>query len=158
MIDPKSVDIGGMSAEEIARNADELLAAEQRKLHDLDKKVEQEKTVVHAKDRSLSMTFDGRGELTSMTFNGEKYRKLAPPALAHTIVETFRAGRTESMEKLSGMMGAPVLPGLDFKGLATGKVSPAEIFDSLLSPALEAMTDGVIGRGSAGEGGSARRD
>jgi hypothetical protein len=44
---------------------------------------------------------------------------------------------------------------LDFNGLATGKVSPAEIFDSLLSPILGEMTDGVIGRGGSGnEGGS----
>ncbi|HEX7660748.1 MAG TPA: YbaB/EbfC family DNA-binding protein [Pseudonocardiaceae bacterium] len=153
MTNPNLFSMGGMSIEEIVSNADELLAAEQRRLHELDKKVDETTTTVHSKDRSFAMTFDGRGEFTSLAFNGEKYRKVAPVQLASMIVETFHVGRIESLEKLSEMVGTPVLPGLDLKGLATGKVSPAEIFDSMLSPAMEAMTGGVIGRDAGAEGG-----
>jgi hypothetical protein len=139
-----------MTAEEIARNGDDLLAAEQRKLHAMDSKIAEETTTVQAKDRSFSMTFDGRGELTSMTFQGEKYRKMAPAQLANLIVETLRAGRAECMEKLSDFAGEPILPGVDFRDLASGKVSPSELFDSLLSPMIDEV-NGVLGRDSDAE-------
>src|SRR6201999_3937204 len=43
---------------------------------------------VRAKDRSLSMTFNARGELVGMKFHGDKFRSMAAAELAHVIVET----------------------------------------------------------------------
>ena len=62
----------------------------------------------------LSMTFDGRGELTGVTFHGTRYRSIAPAELAHVLVETFREGRAQSMAKLNSFMGSSMLPNVDF--------------------------------------------
>jgi hypothetical protein len=60
------------------------------------------------------MTFDGRGELTGVTFHGTRYRSIAPAELAHVLVETFREGRAQSMAKLNSFMGSSMLPNVDF--------------------------------------------
>lgn len=113
------------------------LAAEQRRMRDLDRTIAEETTTVRSKDRSLSMTFDGRGELTSMAFNGSKYRSMAPAELAHVIVETLQTGRAQATEKLNEQLGSASVPGVDIAGLASGRTSPSEVFESLLSPMLD---------------------
>jgi DNA-binding protein YbaB len=121
------------------------LENEQRKLGDLTKVIDEETVTVRSKDRSVSMTFDGRGEVTGITFNGTKYRTMAPPELAHVLIETIRAGREQCVQKLASVMGQP-LPGIDFTELASGKVRPDEIFEKLLSPFLGDDLGGVVGR------------
>jgi YbaB/EbfC DNA-binding family protein len=136
------------------QNADEAheaalaaLDAEERKLAELEKTMETETTTVRSKGRQLSMTFDGRGELTEITFHGAKYRTMAPAELAHTLVETLREGRAQSMAKLNSHLGSSLLPGVDFGQLASGKVGAKDIFDQLFSPILnEFVGDGVLGR------------
>lgn len=118
------------------------LGAEQRRMRELDRAIAEETTTVRSKDRSLSMTFDGRGELSSMAFNGSKYRSMAPAELAHVIVETLQTGRARAMEKLTEQMGPASLPGVDIAGLASGRASASEVFESLLSPMLDdALSD-----------------
>ncbi|GAA5151919.1 MULTISPECIES: YbaB/EbfC family nucleoid-associated protein [Amycolatopsis] len=124
-----------------------LLEKEQRRLKELSRMWQEERTTVHAKDRSLSMTFDGRGELVDMAFNGSKYRTIAPAELAHLIVETLRQGRAQSVEKMSRLMGSDALPGVDIAGLATGKVDVNEVLESLVAPMLNGVADdGVLGK------------
>jgi DNA-binding protein YbaB len=103
---------------------------EQRKLTDLQQKMEEDSSTVRSKDRSLSMTFDGRGELTGMKFHGTKFRSMAPAELAHLIVETVRAGRTQYLEKMSEDMGE-LMPGLNFADLASGQANPGKILESM---------------------------
>jgi hypothetical protein len=97
------------------------------------------RTVVRAKDQSLSMTFDGRGELVELVFNESKYRLLAPAQLASVVVETLQRGKAESVAKMSELMGGGSTGGFDYQDLATGKVDPGQLLDSLISP----MLDGV---------------
>jgi hypothetical protein len=102
------------SAEEATEAALAALDAEERKLADLERTMAEETTTVRAKGRQLSMTFDGRGELTGVTFHGTRYRSIAPAELAHVLVETFREGRAQSMAKLNSFMGSSMLPNVDF--------------------------------------------
>jgi hypothetical protein len=135
------------SAEEATEAALAALDAEERKLADLERTMAEETTTVRAKGRQLSMTFDGRGELTGVTFHGTRYRSIAPAELAHVLVETFREGRAQSMAKLNSFMGSSMLPNVDFTQLASGKTSAKDIFDQLFSPLLnEFVGDGVLGR------------
>ncbi|MFD9888104.1 YbaB/EbfC family nucleoid-associated protein [Amycolatopsis sp. NPDC059027] len=115
------------------------LEEEKQKLAELGKHWDEETTTVRAKDQSLEMKFDGRGELTDLTFNTSKYRSMAPAELASVIVETLRKGRAESQQKISELMGGPGIPGLDLDGLVSGKVRPDEMINSLMGPMLETL-------------------
>ncbi|MFI7124035.1 YbaB/EbfC family nucleoid-associated protein [Amycolatopsis sp. NPDC049868] len=118
-----------------AEAAMQAFEGEQRKLTELQQKVDDDSTTVRSKDRSLSMTFDGRGDLTAMKFLGTKYRTMAPAELAHLIVETVQAGRAQCMEKLvESMSGYGGLPGINFGDLVAGRMDPGKLVESLFSP------------------------
>jgi hypothetical protein len=113
-------------------------------------------TTVRAKDHSLSMTFDGRGELTELVFNEAKYRTLAPAQLASVVVETLQRGKAEVMAKMSEVMGTSSASGLNLQEIAAGKVDPQEILNTLIGPLLagiEELGGAAPGRGNAGRGG-----
>ncbi|KZB87974.1 YbaB/EbfC family nucleoid-associated protein [Amycolatopsis regifaucium] len=118
------------------------LEREKQKLREVSKIWEESTTTVRAKDNSFLMTFDGRGELTDVSFQGSKYRSLPPAQLAHQIVEAVRQGRTEALAKVEKVMGTGSTTGLDFAGVAGGKVDPMEMMNSLLGPMLEGL-DGL---------------
>jgi hypothetical protein len=131
-----TVDWSSASADpaRVAEQAWATFEAEARKLGELGRLWEEASTVVRAKDQSLEMTFDGRGELVDLVFNGSKYRKLAPAQLAQVIIETLQMGRAQAQDKMAELMGTPDIPGLDLNGLATGKVKPDEMLNSLIGP------------------------
>jgi hypothetical protein len=133
-----------LSAEDAAEAAMRTFEEERRKLSELHRKMDEDSSTVRAKDRCLSMTFDGRGELTAMKFLGTKFRSMAPAELAHVIVETVNEGRARSMKKLGESMGTG-LPGVDFAELAAGKMDPEKLLEALLSPILGEMTEEVLG-------------
>ncbi|WAL66526.1 YbaB/EbfC family nucleoid-associated protein [Amycolatopsis cynarae] len=125
------------------------LEREKRKLREVSRIWEEGTTTVRSKDNSFSMTFDGRGELTDLTFNGSKYRSLPPAQLAHLIIETLRQGRNQAVAKVQEVMGTGRRPSLDFAGIASGKVDPMEMVNSLLGPMLEGfgLAEGETGKG-----------
>ncbi|WP_410586386.1 YbaB/EbfC family DNA-binding protein [Amycolatopsis sp. lyj-23] len=110
------------------------------------------RTTVRAKDQSLSMTFDGRGELVELVFNESKYRKLAPAQLASVVVETLQRGKAESMAKMSEVMGTGGVSGLDYGAVASGAADPQELLESLIGPMLEGVGLDVRGRGERSGG------
>ncbi|MDT8912076.1 YbaB/EbfC family nucleoid-associated protein [Amycolatopsis sp. PS_44_ISF1] len=116
-----------------------LLDKESRKLAELGKHWDEASTTVRAKDHSLEMSFDGRGELVKLVFNTAKYRELPPAQLADVIVETLRRGREQAQQQITELMGAPQIPGLDLDGLATGKVRPDEMIKDLMGPMFETL-------------------
>ncbi|GAB3733682.1 hypothetical protein GCM10027598_58520 [Amycolatopsis oliviviridis] len=130
------------------------LEREREKLGKLSEHWRDGRTTVRAKDQSLSMTFDGRGELVEMSFNEAKYRKLAPAQLASVVVETLQRGRAESAAKMSELMGTGSATGLNFQDLAAGKADPLELLDTLISP----MLDQVGGMEEISSGRSKNRD
>ncbi|AUI60349.1 YbaB/EbfC family DNA-binding protein [Amycolatopsis sp. BJA-103] len=125
---------------EMRRMKDEALAALERQREtakETSRVWREETTTVTAEDRSMSMTFDGRGELTGITFTGSKYRSMAPAQLASVIVDMVRKGRAESTAKLTAH--APAVPGLDLDGLINGTADPADVLDKILGPMLDGM-------------------
>jgi DNA-binding protein YbaB len=132
-------DWNSMNLNHVAGDAWANLEKEKEKLADLGKHWDEGSTTVRAKDQSLEMKFDGRGELTDLTFNPSKYRAMAPAELASVIIETLRKGRAESQEKITQLMGAPSIPGLDMEGLTSGKVRPEEMINSLMEPMLKTL-------------------
>lgn len=135
------------SVEEAGEAALSALDREHRKLTDVTNMIDEESTSVRSKDRSVSMDFDGRGEITAITFHGTKYRGMAPAELSHLLLETIRAGRAQCMQKVADAMGEDFLPGISFADLATGKMDAEDIFQKLVSPFLgDEAGDGILGR------------
>lgn len=100
----------------------------------------EETTTIVAKDRSFTMTFDGRGDLSDLSFHGTRYRSLAPTELAHLIVGTLRAGRLQALERTAALVQeGGGLEGFDLVGLATGKVDPSEMVEALMGSMFEEM-------------------
>lgn len=124
---------------------------ERRRLADVTKKLSEEITEVRSKDRSLTVEFDGRGEITAINFQGTKYRTMPPAELSHVLLETIRVGRAQCVEKLTEVMGKDLLPGVDFAEFAQGRIKPDEILDKVVGPFLgDAYDDGIIGRKASG--------
>ena len=119
------------------------LAEEKRKFHEMQSRVQDTSTTVQSKDRTLSMTFDGRGELEKVTFHGTRFRGLTGPELGKVITETLATGRGQAMEKLGGLMGDDVLPGISFSDMTTGKVGLDQVIGSFLGAALAGVPDRV---------------
>jgi hypothetical protein len=124
------------------------LEAEKSKLEKLGQLWQEERTTVRAKDHSLSMTFDGRGDLVELVFNESKYRSMAPAQLASVVLETLRKGRSQSLQKMTELMGTGSVHGMDMGALVSGKFDPMEMMDALISPIMEAggLGDSVVGR------------
>ena len=127
----------------------DALEREKRRLGEVGELWKTETTTLRAKDQSFSVTFDGRGDLTNIVFNGTRYRTMAPAEFASLLVSTLQAGRLKSLEKVAAVMSES-MPGVDFLGLATGQVEPREVLDSMIGPLLEDLESGQpLGRPAA---------
>lgn len=147
-----------MSKDQADRMVDEAMSVldrERGKLAELGK-VWEEQTTIRARDQSLAMTFDGRGELVDLTFMGTKFRTMAPAQLAHTIMETLQRGRAESMARINEVMGVDAVEGFDIAGLASGKIDPLEMVNELIAPMMRGF-DGVADQLTANTRGGERK-
>jgi DNA-binding protein YbaB len=142
VVDPQS-NMSNVAAEQFAA-ALAGLDEERRKLSELQERIAGASTVINSKDRLLSLTFDGRGELTKLVFNNTNYRRMAPPELAAVIMETFSAGRTQALEKLGSLAGHDALPGVSLTSLAKGEVELNNVVDAFLGAALEMLPDNAL--------------
>jgi len=61
--------------------------------------VRQAKTTVQDRERLLSATVDGHGELRQLVFHGDAYRDVAPAELADSIVQTVAKARDGARRK-----------------------------------------------------------
>lgn len=82
-------------------------------------------TTVRSRDGIVSATFDGCGELLTLTFHGTNYQEQSPEGLAGTLVEVLSEGRTEALRGMAELTGAPMLPWGALLGLS-GRLPPGE--------------------------------
>lgn len=68
----------------------------------------------------LTATVDSRGALTSIRFNGNAYRKMAPEELANMIVETVRAAQRDARRTTFQNVGDLGVTEAAFDALADG--------------------------------------
>jgi hypothetical protein len=115
------------------------LERERRKLREVAAIWDGPGTTVRAAGNAFSMTFDGRGEPTKLTFNAARYRSLPPAQLAQQILDVLRQGRAEAMRKVRDVAGPDTRSGMSFEDLAQGKVDPLKVLDSLVGPMFEVL-------------------
>jgi DNA-binding protein YbaB len=73
-----------------------------------------------SKRRQVSVTVDGRGDITELTFHGQAYRSLPPADLASIIVETIQDAKQAAQEQVWQSIAEAVPEGLEFAQAATG--------------------------------------
>jgi len=103
------------------------------------RRARQARTTAQDKERLLSVTVGGHGELAELTFHGDAYRDLAPAELADLIVKTTTSARQEAQRK--AMAGVSVL-GADLGRLdaaARGAGSVDELVESITSAVTRGM-------------------
>lgn len=92
----------------------------------------QSRTTAQDKERLLTVTVGGQGELVELAFNGDAYQDLAPAELADLIVKTTASARQEAQRKA---MAAVTALGLDLGRLdaaARGARSVDELVESIV--------------------------
>lgn len=128
----------------MATLGDEELLAEMRSALDgvqaaaerVRRRVREQRTSVEDKDKLLTVTVGGHGELAQIAFNGDAYRRLAPAELAELIVATARTAREGAQRK--AMAGTAELTG-DLAGLG-GPARNATSMDELIEGIVRMVT------------------
>ncbi len=83
----------GPGFESVLNEAMAELARQREGLTRLHHGMEETTGSAYSSRRQVSVTVDGRGEITELTFHGRAYRSLPPAELANMIVDTIRRAR-----------------------------------------------------------------
>jgi DNA-binding protein YbaB len=96
-------------------------------------------TTVSSKDKMISVTVDGRGAVTGITFQTAKWRRMAPAELGAALVSTIAAARQEAMERAADKY-QPVFPaGMPARQLLSGRLDLDKMFADVVRRAGEPM-------------------
>jgi DNA-binding protein YbaB len=149
-----------MSGQDLIEEATKELRRQQERLLKARAKLADTSTKVRSKDGMVTVILDARGQLSSINFNSQKFRRIAPAELGSILVETIVRAQSESRERVLGAF-KPLLPeGLDVSDLMAGKVDLNKMFEDAVHQSEEMMADGKLhfpmGR-SAANGHSAPR-
>jgi hypothetical protein len=97
-------------------------------------------TVVHSRDRVLTLSFDGQGDLVKAVVNSEKYRTMAPAEVAAMFMDTFTSGRGQALARMSEMFGGKeIAGGVSVGDLIGGKADLGGLLDAIVGSALDSL-------------------
>ncbi|MER5389473.1 YbaB/EbfC family nucleoid-associated protein [Saccharopolyspora sp. NPDC002686] len=85
------------------------------------------------KDRAIKATVDGRGRLTEVVFNGQRWRDMAPKELGAKIVEVVSDAQRQAASAVDEVMSGLTPAGVDLRELREN------------GPDLEAVIDSTLG-------------
>jgi DNA-binding protein YbaB len=105
------------------------LRAKQEQITSVFGKLRESTTSAATKDRSIKATVDGQGRLTDLTFNGQRWREMAPKELGAKIVEVVADAQQRAAASVNEMMAGLVPEGIDLDRLRE------------VGPDLDAMID-----------------
>jgi DNA-binding protein YbaB len=112
----------GKAMEELQHTQDGLSAVRE--------KIQRKPIKVTTKDGMISITLDAGGDVASIVFNTQKFRRMAPAELGAVLVEAITRARAEGRAQLAEAY-APFLPeGFDLQEVMSGKFSTDGIFES----------------------------
>jgi len=84
-------------------------AESKKTITDLHRSTVAETVTATSKNRAISVTVDGRGEVVGMKFHNRAYRTMAPAQLAALLIETISEARHAHQEAV-GQALAAILP------------------------------------------------
>jgi DNA-binding protein YbaB len=118
------------------------LRRSQERLRSLREQMQSKATKVTSKDGMVTVTLDGKSEVTSITFNTAKFRRMAPAELSAVLVETISRARIEGRSRVIDAYKSMFPKGMDIDGIMTGKFDADKIFDDAVLRAEAIMADG----------------
>jgi hypothetical protein len=121
------------------------LRRQRERLETIRKKVDGSTTKVTSKDRLVTVTIGQGGNVESIEFNSQKFRRMAPAELSAVLVETISQAQTQGRERLYRAF-RPLLPkgmGLDFGGTVTGKTTLEQMYEDAIRQVDELTPDGT---------------
>ncbi len=137
---------------------DELRRSQER-LRSLRGEMRSKATKVTSKDGMITVTLDGRSEVTGIAFNTAKFRRMAPAELGAALVETIGRARSEGRARVIDAYRGMFPKGTDIDAIMAGKFNVDKIFDDAARRAEAIMADGQPRPvpGNAVLGGAARK-
>ncbi|MEU4339263.1 YbaB/EbfC family nucleoid-associated protein [Micromonospora lupini] len=112
------------------------IADHQRAVDEFEKRVEESRTSVTAKNRAVVATVDGRGDLTDLKFPTRAYRAMAPAELSALLVETVAAARDQARAEMNQLVQS-VLP----TGLAVNFLNEMVDVNDIIDGAMHAADE-----------------
>jgi DNA-binding protein YbaB len=130
-----------VNPDERLRQALDDLRRQRAALSQAREKTRQRRTKVSSADQMVTVALDGNGELTSITFNTTKWRRLPPAELGAVLVQTINRARAENKEELVRAY-APFLPaGMRPGGLRDGRGRVDQMLDDAIRRATEVLDE-----------------
>ncbi len=140
-----------------AAEATAELRRQQERLQAVRSRLREVKTKVRSKDGMITVTLDGRGDVSSIAFNTAKFRRMAPAELGAALVETIRQARGQAHEQVASAYRQFLPSGLGLEDLLSGKGDLNRMFDDVVRKANDIMAHGPAGdlrQAAAQRGGS----
>jgi DNA-binding protein YbaB len=121
------------------------LRRQQAQLQDVSSKLQESKTTFRSKDGAITVGLDGSGEITSISFNTTKFRRMAPAELGSALVETIRQARAQSRERVLSAYRSFIPAGVGLDDLLSGKRDFSGAFDDAVRRANDILAKGPAG-------------
>jgi len=106
-------------------------------------------TTVTAKNRAVTVTVDGRGDVVEIKFPTNAYRTMAPAELGNLLVETAKTAREQARETATGMFEALLPARMPLLGVLNGKRG----FDEMMDAAVRLVSEPLPGADRPGGNG-----
>lgn len=120
----------------------DMIEEQQAKLADFQQKIAETTTVVDSRNKMLTVTLDGNGELRDLKFNTTGYRSMAPAELSAVILETLQKARGQSMETMQEVMDDAGIGGnINVKDLTSEDADFSAVLGKVMEPSMELMRE-----------------
>ncbi|MGD0558437.1 MAG: YbaB/EbfC family nucleoid-associated protein [Streptosporangiaceae bacterium] len=131
-----------MDYNEMIQQATDELREQQARLSQVREKIQESSTKVRSTDGMITVVVDGRGDLSAVTFNSAKWRRMAPAEFGAALVQTINRARAQSREDLMRTYSAFMPEGMSMFGSPGGGTSLDQMFDDAMRKANEILGDG----------------
>lgn len=108
------------------------LKAEHNRIIGMQRQMREINATASSRDRAVSVTVDGRGEVAQVSFTGNKYRSMPAAELGKVVTETIAEARRKVFDQLEGVMGSMLPPGIDARAALTGDLDLTAVVDDLV--------------------------
>jgi DNA-binding protein YbaB len=121
------------------------LRRQQERLQKISAQLRETKTKIKSKDGMITVTLDGRGELSSIAFNTVKFRRMAPAELGAALVQVIGEARAHARDQIMSAYRPLIPSGAGMDDLLAGKGNLNRMFDDAFRRAEDMLAHGPGG-------------
>jgi DNA-binding protein YbaB len=131
------------------QEATDELRLQQERLRSVRGNLRDVTTKTRSRDGMVTVTIGGRGEVTSIAFNTQKFRKMAPAELGAVLVETIGKAREQSRDRVIAAYRSFLPETMDLENVLAGKTDVNRLVDDAIRKVGE-----IMGAGRPADGGA----